>query len=478
MFGRRLLHGQPDLYPVTSRLHCMRHRSDKVALLMKGMLDADPRLGYIELWEMKGDGLRLSMREGGAQVPTEPEKRPFIRFEADLRASKAKNGFITLFNGKRTQVLNSQPGSYNVEEELRGVSFGKSGCWIPLGTMAGDKMEVTHVLAVYGRIKPKVSRRNRQLRFIVSSARIVDDQIHSQRTAERADSDWVTGLYNRHFFEQRLEEASLDSIVRRRSISIAFIDLDHLKSLNDTYGHRVGDEVLGELGFMLRTRGSGLPMRYGGEEFVVMEFGLSPEIAVEKALDLHRAFSPLSCSTDAGPLKVRASIGVFSSFMWDDLRYVELTEVDCTGMAEDDAKKMRALAKDIVWKVRALNRLRREADAEICKLREFEEVARKHNSSSEFEAMLRSASGPLQDYAKQWGELIVKIADTAMYYVKSTGRDGIASPIVRGSTLAFERLRFRAQDLLRSSIAGADPQQLSLPGRRSYPPSPSEGQNQ
>ncbi|MEW5996491.1 MAG: GGDEF domain-containing protein [Candidatus Micrarchaeota archaeon] len=477
-FGRRIFHGGPDLYPIVSRLHCAEHRADKVSLMMRGMLQADPRLTCVELWEAKEEGLRLSLREGGAPVSTKPGEREFIRFEDDLRASKARDGFVVLFNGRRTRLLNSQPDSYAVEDEFRGITFGVDGCFVPLGTLAGNRMETTHVLAVYGHIKPRVSRRNRQLHSVVSAARLIGDQIYSQGIAQRAETDWLTGLYNLRFLEQRLLEEAIYSIVLRRPVSIAFIDLDRFKDLNDSLGHPIGNQVLSELGSALRSRGSGLPARFGGEEFIVMEFGLSPEIAVEKALDLHRFFSPLACRSDAGAIQVRASIGVFSSFIWDRLRKVDALALGCSGMSEKDAIKMRSMAEEVLRLVGEMRALRQEADAEIRKLREFESVARKYGSLHELEAMLRQVSGPLRAYAGKWRELMVRIADAAMYFVKSTGRDGIAAPVIDGNVLSFERLKFRGPEPSAPSIIEGDPPQLSPQGPQSSPPSPSEGPHQ
>lgn len=334
--------------------------------------------------------------------------------------------------------------------------------------MVGNRMEVTHFLALYGKISRQTGPENHQLNFIVSMARLIGDQLYSQRIAERANIDPVTGLPNRRFLEQRIFEASLESIVRRRSVSVAFIDLDWFKRVNDDHDHAIGDQVLGEVGSALRFRGSGFPAKYGGEEFVVMEFDLSPEVAREKAIELHSLFSPLYCPTRAGILQVRASKGVFSSFMWESLKHASSFHLDPKTMPGDDLKKMQGRAEDAIAQKDKLLRLRSAADEEIRRLREFDSVARRHPSSREFEAMLRSVSGPLSDYAKKWGELMLQMADSAMYFVKSTGRDGIAMPVIKDKVLSFEKLR--TQGPSGSSGAEGDPRQLSLRERRSSPP--------
>jgi len=91
--------------------------------------------------------------------------------------------------------------------------------------------------------------------------------------------DHLTGLYNRRVFEAMLEVEA-----RKRTtkpFSLMLIDLDNFKTINDTYGHGMGDEVLVYVAEMLRLnfRKSDIPARYGGDEFAV----LLPESSLESA---------------------------------------------------------------------------------------------------------------------------------------------------------------------------------------------------
>jgi GGDEF domain-containing protein len=82
----------------------------------------------------------------------------------------------------------------------------------------------------------------------------------------RAITDQLTGVYNRRFFEERL---SAELSQQRYPLCLAFLDIDHFKGINDTYGHAVGDTVLHKVGFLLRTnvRKGTVVARFGGEEF-------------------------------------------------------------------------------------------------------------------------------------------------------------------------------------------------------------------
>ncbi len=88
------------------------------------------------------------------------------------------------------------------------------------------------------------------------------------RSQVRADTDPLTGLLNRRAFEERLEPL-LDE---PNELSVAFIDLDHFKALNDTYGHATGDRALRTMARVLRasTPANTLIGRYGGEEFILV----------------------------------------------------------------------------------------------------------------------------------------------------------------------------------------------------------------
>ncbi len=93
-----------------------------------------------------------------------------------------------------------------------------------------------------------------------------------QQTMEMAITDGLTGLYNRRFMSTHLEQ-TLDQAQRQeRSLAVLIADMDHFKSVNDTWGHDAGDAVLKELAERMRgsVRGVDLVCRFGGEEFVVI----------------------------------------------------------------------------------------------------------------------------------------------------------------------------------------------------------------
>jgi diguanylate cyclase (GGDEF)-like protein len=98
----------------------------------------------------------------------------------------------------------------------------------------------------------------------------------------RADQDGLTGLWNRRHVDAELPRMIREAAVRREPISVAFVDADHFKSINDHFGHLVGDDVLRHLADVLsaNVRPTDVVARLGGEEFVVLLPGAAADAAV------------------------------------------------------------------------------------------------------------------------------------------------------------------------------------------------------
>jgi diguanylate cyclase (GGDEF)-like protein len=90
---------------------------------------------------------------------------------------------------------------------------------------------------------------------------------------ERANTDSLTGLWNRRFFDEQIDvEMARARRYRDYSISLVLIDIDHFKRFNDEFGHVVGDRVLKTVSNVLKgvVRTSDFAVRYGGEELAVL----------------------------------------------------------------------------------------------------------------------------------------------------------------------------------------------------------------
>ncbi|PTP97500.1 MULTISPECIES: sensor domain-containing diguanylate cyclase [Vibrio] len=93
-----------------------------------------------------------------------------------------------------------------------------------------------------------------------------------EKLRSQALSDPLTGLFNRRFFEQKLEEHSMNSATSEQPLSLLMLDLDHFKRFNDNFGHDAGDFVLKEISALLKQSVSEdeIACRLGGEELAVL----------------------------------------------------------------------------------------------------------------------------------------------------------------------------------------------------------------
>lgn len=125
--------------------------------------------------------------------------------------------------------------------------------------------------------------------------------------------DNLTGVNNRHFFNQRLQEEA--ARVKRSGLpmSCLFIDVDHFKNINDDFGHQVGDEVLQYIARVIRdqVRNIDIVARYGGEEFIVILLQTDPDSAMEIAERIRLEIAKNSFrSTNDCVINITASIGI------------------------------------------------------------------------------------------------------------------------------------------------------------------------
>ncbi|UZE26085.1 diguanylate cyclase [Pseudomonas sp. B21-056] len=142
-------------------------------------------------------------------------------------------------------------------------------------------------------------------------------ELQQRRLAERqlnqlAYHDPVTGLYNRHYFKERLETAVAGVIHHATSCAVLFIDLDDFKIVNDTLGHETGDQLLILVAERLRSilRGDDVVCRIGGDEFaVILENGARAAQAKEVASSIVSTLSS-PFVVDGRRIGVGASLGI------------------------------------------------------------------------------------------------------------------------------------------------------------------------
>ncbi|BAU48065.1 diguanylate cyclase [Sulfurifustis variabilis] len=128
-----------------------------------------------------------------------------------------------------------------------------------------------------------------------------------------AEHDGLTGLYNRTYFQQELERVvERAHRTKGHTCAVLYLDLDNFKYVNDTLGHAAGDRLLIEVAGILhkRARKSDLISRFGGDEFMVLLYDTTPELALRAAESFRKKLVDYHFQHDGERVDIGCSIGV------------------------------------------------------------------------------------------------------------------------------------------------------------------------
>jgi diguanylate cyclase (GGDEF)-like protein/PAS domain S-box-containing protein len=157
--------------------------------------------------------------------------------------------------------------------------------------------------------------RDREGRFI-GHLWIYEDITQERQTAEQlvylAERDALTGLYNRHRFQQELARTMLESDRHQLQCAVMFFDLDEFKTINDSYGHSAGDALLirvaGEISALVRR--NEVLARLGGDEFAILLPGVQPHEAEALADRVVHAIAQIPFRFEGQSLRATTSLGI------------------------------------------------------------------------------------------------------------------------------------------------------------------------
>lgn len=196
---------------------------------------------------------------------------------------------------------------------------GRRALWLPLNigapqpavlhlelpSLAEDHAEAAEILS-------------NQVALLLEKIRLYHEVEHASRT------DLLTGLLHHTSFKVLLEEEVERSVRTQRPLSLLMCDIDHFKSVNDTYGHRVGDQVLVAVAHLLRNtlRISDIIARYGGEEFALLLPATATPGAVEIAerLRVLVASHAIDAHTETEEHSIRRTVSIGIATLPDDAR--------------------------------------------------------------------------------------------------------------------------------------------------------------
>ena len=169
----------------------------------------------------------------------------------------------------------------------------------------------------------------------------------SRALANALARDSLTGLLKHGAAKEQLSQALSRAVRAGQPCSIAMIDLDHFKQVNDTHGHATGDKVIRALASLLKNslRKDDIVGRYGGEEFLVVMNNLTAPAAAAKLDRLRTQFSALEFQGAEAPFQVSFSAGVSDSRSVSDVADV-LIEADAALYRAKDAGRNRVMTAD------------------------------------------------------------------------------------------------------------------------------------
>ena len=169
---------------------------------------------------------------------------------------------------------------------------------------------------------------------------VVESKILMDILRESSLRDGLTGLYNRRFLEEYIEQEQAHIQREKTNYDILMIDIDYFKLVNDTYGHDVGDTVIKALSDILKEsiREADMAIRYGGEEFLILLRRTTPEATIKIASNIHQSFKDKKFSVGSETIEKTLSIGIAklpddSDSIWKVIKYADtaLYEAKNTG---------------------------------------------------------------------------------------------------------------------------------------------------
>lgn len=244
------------------------------------------------------------------------ELRDHVNYELD---------WVQTYQEGLTQIQLANHNIYLIDHYL-GAGSGldllseaiKAGCQAPIIMVTGQSDRAIDQAALIAGatdylVKDKLDGQllERSIRYALEQNRLL------KQIRELAVRDALTGLYNRRELYRVLDFEIAKSQRYGNSFSLAMMDIDHFKHINDRFGHRIGDEILQEVAevLLVNTRSHDLLARFGGDEFIVVLRDTSTSQAWQGVDRIQKVLEDLSIEKinlhgDPEKIKVAISVGV------------------------------------------------------------------------------------------------------------------------------------------------------------------------
>lgn len=149
-------------------------------------------------------------------------------------------------------------------------------------------------------------------KFTVCIENITERRAHQEQLKYLAMHDSLTGLYNRHYFELKLEKLADEAKQQSAEHGLIYIDLDYFKVINDNFGHQRGDEVLREMSHLMQSSitASNTLCRLGGDEFAILLHNTNKLNLEQQAQHIHSVISEFTFQSHEQRLNLGCCLGL------------------------------------------------------------------------------------------------------------------------------------------------------------------------
>ncbi len=217
--------------------------------------------------------------------------------------------------GRHVEHADADAKSYN-----RALHAGREGM-ADAGDAGGQAALLAEMINATNAMIEKTETLERRLAASTGEIDTLKKDLVTAQSESRTDA--LTGLHNRKAFNAYLDAQCARAMADRKPLCLAFCDIDHFKKFNDTWGHRLGDEVLRLVGQSLEKlcHGVGYPARYGGEEFVIVLPGRDLEAAhdiCEQIRDFIASRTVRAKGTQKEVGRITLSLGIAQLRLQDD----------------------------------------------------------------------------------------------------------------------------------------------------------------
>ncbi len=224
--------------------------------------------------------------------------------------------------------------SKNFPQLCRAAQCGEDKDYLCIPFMINDQKSVTvHIVCDD---KECMQHSNYQIgiikKYLEETKPILESRILMDILKQRSLVDGLTGLYNRKYLDDFIENSMPSEIDKGTTYAIMFLDIDYFKMVNDTYGHDAGDAILQKLSQTMKELIStkDFIIRFGGEEFVIILRDPTEESAYELAKNINEEFSKIVFNFNNESFSKTLSVGYSfvpedTTQIWKAIKYADLS---------------------------------------------------------------------------------------------------------------------------------------------------------